>query len=114
MEDIICNDSFLIKKYDPLRLMVCHSVMEEIEKEAEKEVTKFINYTDEIKNIHLHVWVNPILFEVFCYLRSIGKTKNLFKYNIDFNLNKKMNDNEYKIFNIVIKIADNCTSGSDV
>lgn len=106
MESIYEN-KHLTSKYDMLQLMVCQNILNEINREVNELVAKYVNHIDELKGIYAQVWVNPLLFDVFVILRLQGLHKQFFTYNVDFNINKKMKDNEYAIFNIGIKILDN-------
>lgn len=103
----ICENKYLTSKYDILQLMICQNTLNEIERDVNDLATKYINHIDELSGIFAHVWVNPLLFDIFNWLRSQGLHKQLFTHNVDFNLNKKMKDNEYAVFSLYIKILDN-------
>lgn len=106
----ICENKYLTSKYDILQLMIGQNVLNEIENEVNELAAKYINHIDELKGIYAHVWVNPLLFDIFNQLRYQGQHKQLFTHHVDFNLNKKMKDNEYAVFNLCIKILDNDTT----
>ncbi len=109
----LCDNKYLTAKYDILQLIVCQNVLHEIERDVNELAEKYINHLDELKGIYAHVWVNPLLFDIFIWLRSQGLHKQIFTHHVNFNLNKKMKDNEYAVFNLCVKILENYTVKGD-
>lgn len=101
----IYKDRFLSSKYDTLQLMVFESVATEIEDNVEKLMAKHIKNINSAKELYVDVWVSKTLYAIY---RDLKYTQfKLFTHHVTFCLNNKMNDDQFKIYNIGLKIADN-------
>jgi hypothetical protein len=106
MVDIV-NNKKLLEKYNPLQLMVYQRVIEDMNEEMRTLADKYINCKDEVLNIYIACWVCQGLFDIFRELKySTNGLTDLLAFPVDFSLNNKMKDNEYKIYNIGIRVCE--------